>query len=1015
MEVQSSAVTAAANLHVLRQHVFKMSDYWQQPQRGPPQHSPGIQHSPISNSTQQQQHQQQVQQMHSPLGQQQQQQHQQQQTNVSQVQQTGNSGLGQTASPQQQMQQQQHAMSMSQQTAQGAQHQSSPAPTTPSPQADHQGAIASSMAQSLHSLAQAQQTMSQAPSPSLAVQAVQAAQAAQALNQNLGQALTQALTQNMQQNLGQTLQHNLAQSLTPSLSPQQQQQLLNQPQNLSQASQNLQQNIQSQAQNLSQTLQQQAQNLTQNLGQSLSQQALQQQAAQNLTQNLQQQAQNLTQNLQQQALNMTGGIAQNGALAGMNMSTNQQQNSQNSMLSPGATSQDSHDTSLTEKLVNELQSRASAAGLGGAGGAGGGGGMGNISERTLEECWSTLQRIFMHKSAMQMHARELGAAGALTARASGGMAGGLAALAPIGVGPGGMIAGNEVKPHQCQQCLKSFSSNHQLVQHIRVHTGEKPYKCSYCDRRFKQLSHVQQHTRLHTGERPYKCHLPDCGRAFIQLSNLQQHLRNHDAQVERAKNRPFHCNICGKGFATESSLRTHTSKVSHCSKYPWQRLKELQQRVVFQQHAALIGGPNATSCPVCHKLFLGGEALMEHMKHTHKDPNASGVAIPSADCTTSVVGVYIAKRRTANHPCPVCGKHYVNEGSLRKHLACHPETSQLSTSLRMWPCSVCQAVFTHESGLLSHMEHMRMDPKHQFAAQYVLSRAAAERREREILASSSLGAGLGVLGSQSGGPQNLQQPPMCPSPSAHSDSSSGNGRLSSAGSEPDFCVGTGLLNNNNNNNNNNMASPGPSGNKLSDMLRAGSQPASAQQYHDEMQSQQQRMAVMAAAVSAGLQNSVSPNLSPVDMASLAAAMRMGNNGDMSGGAQGSTGPQQQGVQATGPEQTLRMHQAEALLRSQAEAALRLAVSQAAAAAASSAVGADVRHHLGQHNGGNASGMPGHHTNQQMSQQDTLPPDLGEALRLQEQRLEQALRLHGDPRALSFTIQHVVNQQNSQQP
>ncbi|GFT02947.1 zinc finger protein 362 [Nephila pilipes] len=123
----------------------------------------------------------------------------------------------------------------------------------------------------------------------------------------------------------------------------------------------------------------------------------------------------------------------------------------------------------------------------------------------------------------------------------------------------------DIKPYQCQQCLKSFSSNHQLLQHIRIHTGEKPYKCSYCDRRFKQLSHVQQHTRLHTGERPYKCHLPECNRAFIQLSNLQQHLRNHESQVERAKNRPYVCNTCGKCFATDSSLRTHGSKVMSCS------------------------------------------------------------------------------------------------------------------------------------------------------------------------------------------------------------------------------------------------------------------------------------------------------------------------------------------------------------------------------------------------------------------------------------------------------------------
>ena len=82
--------------------------------------------------------------------------------------------------------------------------------------------------------------------------------------------------------------------------------------------------------------------------------------------------------------------------------------------------------------------------------------------------------------------------GSSTSGGMGGVSGGAG-------GSSGSNSGRDVKPHQCQQCLKTFSSNHQLVQHIRVHTGEKPYKCSYCDRRFKQLCHVQQHTRVHTG------------------------------------------------------------------------------------------------------------------------------------------------------------------------------------------------------------------------------------------------------------------------------------------------------------------------------------------------------------------------------------------------------------------------------------------------------------------------------------------------------------------------------------
>ena len=104
--------------------------------------------------------------------------------------------------------------------------------------------------------------------------------------------------------------------------------------------------------------------------------------------------------------------------------------------------------------------------------------------------FSCLLQIFMHKS-MQMQLQQRGGGAASVGSSSFGSSGGLEIS----------------KPHQCQQCLKSFSSNHQLVQHIRVHTGEKPYKCSYCERRFKQLSHVQQHTRLHTGNFTYSIYV----------------------------------------------------------------------------------------------------------------------------------------------------------------------------------------------------------------------------------------------------------------------------------------------------------------------------------------------------------------------------------------------------------------------------------------------------------------------------------------------------------------------------
>lgn len=75
--------------------------------------------------------------------------------------------------------------------------------------------------------------------------------------------------------------------------------------------------------------------------------------------------------------------------------------------------------------------------------------------------------------------------------------------------------------------------------------------------------------------------------------------------------------------------------------------QELQLHLgVLQQHAALmIGGATATPCPICHKVVFGGEALVEHMKNTHKDPNASGVASKFAESDVRFLNLNLSRNR----------------------------------------------------------------------------------------------------------------------------------------------------------------------------------------------------------------------------------------------------------------------------------------------------------------------------------------------------------------------------------
>ncbi|KAM8738424.1 zinc finger protein 260-like isoform X1 [Acanthopagrus latus] len=109
----------------------------------------------------------------------------------------------------------------------------------------------------------------------------------------------------------------------------------------------------------------------------------------------------------------------------------------------------------------------------------------------------------------------------------------------------------EEKAFKCSECSKEFKQKHQLVLHLRVHTGEKPYRCDVCGKTFTQSSSRLVHMRQHTGEKPYFCE--KCGKRV----GFSQHLQYCTGRQSKNAKKAFRCTTCGKTFFTDSDLKVH--------------------------------------------------------------------------------------------------------------------------------------------------------------------------------------------------------------------------------------------------------------------------------------------------------------------------------------------------------------------------------------------------------------------------------------------------------------------------
>ncbi|EAT36082.1 AAEL011816-PA [Aedes aegypti] len=275
-----------------------------------------------------------------------------------------------------------------------------------------------------------------------------------------------------------------------------------------------------------------------------------------------------------------------------------------------------------------------------------------------------------------------------------------------------------VGDHVCAECGMKFTKTSKYEYHLKTHEPEKKYKCRFCDKSFIQHYHRKSHEQTHHLEKPEKPEKPTClcnicGKSFKHESSLKKHIQiSHDESKKEVKK--FQCDICKKEFIQKGSLKSHIAAHNNVRAYQCEQCgRKFTQAGTLIKHLELHNAEKSHQCEFCHESFLRIRYLRRHRLLIHGKTDVSVKIERSLDDTESSEQIQVKRkepksskrRRDLSYGCELCNRTFKLPSSLAAHVKTHSEE-------RKFACNDCGNSFKKLEHLKNHINGVHLKLAH---------------------------------------------------------------------------------------------------------------------------------------------------------------------------------------------------------------------------------------------------------------------------------------------------------------